>query len=57
MDVTISSPTHLITCAGPNCGAVVPFTESMYVDGAGQLCTANCTAALPESARDIEPPF
>ena len=42
MDVTATSPTDLITCAG--CGAHVPFTESFYVDGAGQLCTATCAA-------------
>ncbi len=55
MDVTVTSPTGLITCA--ECGAHVPFTDSYYVDGAGQLCTANCTSPLPEWATGIEPPF
>ena len=31
----------------------VPFTESRYVDGAGQLCTS----PLPEWVIGIEPPF
>ena len=45
MDTTTTSPSQLITCDG--CGAQVPFTDSFYVDGAGQLCTANCTAPMP----------
>jgi hypothetical protein len=55
MDVTASSLTGLITCAG--CGTVVPFGESLYVDGAGQLCTASCTTPVPEWALGVEPPF
>ena len=55
MDVTVTSPASLIICAG--CGAHVPFTESFYVDGAGQLCTTTCTAPLPEWALTIKPPF
>lgn len=55
MDTTASSPADQITCAG--CGTLVPFEESFYVDGAGQLCTANCTTSLPEWATGIEPPF
>jgi hypothetical protein len=34
-----------------------PFTESLYVDGAGQLCTTTCTSPLPEWVIGIEPPF
>lgn len=55
MDITASSPSELITCDG--CGAQVPFADSYYVDGAGQLCTANCTNPLPRWITDIEPPF
>ena len=55
MDVTASSTT-LITCAAPACGTRVPATESVYVDGAGQLCGA-CAGPLPEGFYDIEPPY
>ena len=55
MDVTLSSPVELIICAG--CGTQVPLRESFYVDGAGQLCTANCTSPLPGWATGIEAPF
>ena len=55
MDITASSPSELITCA--SCGAQVPFADSYYVDGAGQLCTATCTNPLPRWITDIEPPF
>jgi hypothetical protein len=55
MDINIFSPAELITCAG--CRTLVPFAESLYVDGAGQLCIANCTGPIPEWATGIEPPF
>ncbi len=55
MNVTASAIT-LITCAAPTCGARVPATESVYVDGVGQLCEA-CAGPLPEWARDIELPY
>ena len=55
MDVTASSHTEPITCAG--CGNLVPFGKSFYVDGAGQLCTANCSAPMPEWATNVEAPF
>ena len=55
MDATTTTAIQLITCDG--CGTQVPVADSFYVDGAGQLCTANCTAPSPEWAADIEPPF
>ena len=55
MDATTTIPTQLITCDG--CGTQVPFTDSYYVDGAGQLCTATCTTPIPVDLLDIEPPF
>ena len=55
MDATTTTPSQLITCDG--CGTQVPLAESFYVDGAGQLCTATCTAPSPDWASDIEPPF
>ena len=51
-----TTPAELITCATPACGARIPFAESTYVDGAGQLCAA-CISPLPEWAYDIELPF
>jgi hypothetical protein len=48
--------TELVTCARPACGARVPFTESTYVDGAGQLCAA-CISPLPQWAFEIELPY
>jgi hypothetical protein len=55
MDTTLSTPDNLITCTG--CGTLVPFGESLYVDGSGQLCTASCTTPIPEWVTGIEPPF
>ena len=55
MDATTTTVNQLITCDG--CGNQVPIADSFYVDGAGQLCTTNCTAPLPEWATGIEPPF
>ena len=55
MDATTTTPSQLITCDG--CGTKVPIADSFYVDEAGQLCTANCTAPSPEWAAGIEPPF
>ena len=55
MDATTTTPSQLITCDG--CGTQVPFADSYYVDGAGQLCTANCTTPMPEELIGIEPPF
>ena len=55
VDATTTTVNQLITCDG--CGTLVPYGESLYVDGAGQLCTANCTAPIPECATGIEPPF
>ena len=55
MEATATSVNQLITCDG--CGTQVPIAESFYVDGAGQLCTADCTTPAPEWAADIEPPF
>ena len=34
-----------------------PSPTSYYVDGAGQLCTANCTTPMPAGLESIEPPF
>jgi hypothetical protein len=55
MDGTVPAAT-LITCAAPICGTRVPATESVYLDGAGQLCE-DCAGPLPEWARDIELPY
>ena len=55
MDATTTTPSQLITCDG--CGTQVPLADSFYVDGAGQLCTTNCTAPCPEELIGIEPPF
>ena len=55
MAATTTTPTRLITCDG--CGTQVPYTDTYYVDGAGQLCTVTCTAPTPECVTDIEPPF
>jgi len=55
MNVTVPATT-LITCAAPTCDTRVPATESVYIDGAGQLCEA-CAGPLPEWARDIELPY
>ena len=55
MDATTTTPSQLITCDG--CGTQVPYTDSYYVDGAGQLCTVTCTTPMPEDLTDIEPPF
>jgi len=55
MDAATTTLSHLITCDG--CGTQVPLTDSFYVDGAGQLCTASCTAPMPEELAGIEPPF
>jgi hypothetical protein len=55
MGVTAAAATF-ITCAAPACGARVPATESVYIDGAGQLCEA-CAGPLPEWAYDIELPY
>jgi hypothetical protein len=55
MDATISA-TSLITCARPQCAARNPVGESIYVDGASQLCIA-CAGPLPEWAHDIERPY
>ena len=49
MDATTTTAIQLITCDG--CGTQVPYTDSYYVDGAGQLCTANCTTPIPEGLR------
>ena len=35
----------------------VPYADSFYVDGAGQLCITTCTTPMPENLKDIEPPF
>ena len=48
MDATTTTATQLITCDG--CGTQVPFADSYYVDGAGQLCTTNCTTPIPETS-------
>ncbi len=55
MDITASSPSELITCDG--CGTQVPFADTYYVDGAGQLCTTTCTTPMPAGLESIEPPF
>jgi recombinational DNA repair protein (RecF pathway) len=55
MDATTTSVNQLIICAG--CGTQVPIAESFYVDGAGQLCTTNCSPSIPVDLGDIEPPF
>jgi hypothetical protein len=47
--------TQLITCDG--CGTQVPTTSTYYVDGAGQLCTTNCTTPMPEELIGLDPPF
>jgi hypothetical protein len=52
MDVTTSSPAD-ITCV--HCGASVPFSESVYVDGGGQMCRS--CYPLPQWLEDIEPPW
>jgi hypothetical protein len=44
MDVDAATTTF-ITCAAPTCDTRVPATESVYVDGAGQLCEA-CAGPL-----------
>jgi len=53
MNVTISSPAELITCARR--GTHVHLTESYYVDEAGQLCTANCTSPPTHSSTSSPP--
>ena len=55
MDATTTSINQLITCDG--CGTQIPYTDTYYVDGAGQLCTAKCTTPLSEDLVGIEPPF
>ncbi len=55
MDATTTTPSQLITC--DSCDNQVPLTDCFYVDGAGQLCTASCTAPMPEELAGIEPPF
>jgi hypothetical protein len=51
MDATTSTPTQLNTCDG--CGALVPHAGTIYVDGAGQLCTTSCTTPMPAELTDI----
>jgi hypothetical protein len=51
-----TTPAELVTCARSACGARVPFAESTYVDGAGQLCAA-CFSPLPQWAYEIELPY
>ena len=55
MDATTTTVNQLITCDG--CGTKVHYTDSYYIDGAGQLCTAICTTPIPADLDDIEPPF
>jgi hypothetical protein len=55
MDATTTTGTQLITCDG--CSTQVPYADTYYVDGAGQLCTTNCTNPMPAELTDIEPPF
>jgi hypothetical protein len=55
MDATTTTETQLITCDG--CGTQVPFADTYYVDGAGQLCTTTCIEPMPEALIGIEPPF
>jgi hypothetical protein len=55
MDATTTTTTQLTTCDG--CGTQVPHAETLYVDGAGQLCTTNCTSPIPAELTGIKPPF
>ena len=55
MDATTTTGTQLITCDG--CLTRVPFTDTYYVDGTGQLCTTHCIEPMPEELIGIEPPF
>jgi hypothetical protein len=55
MDATTTTGTQLTTCDG--CGTQVPTIDTLYVDGAGQLCTATCTTRMPKELLGIEPPF
>jgi hypothetical protein len=55
MNVTVPAAT-LITCAAPTCDTSVPTTESVYLDGASQLCQEGA-GPLPQWAHDIELPY
>jgi hypothetical protein len=55
MDAITTSPTPLTTCDG--CGTQVLLSGTLYVDGAGQLCTATCTTPMPAELAGIVPPF
>jgi len=55
MDVT-TTPTTVVTCAKPGCGLQTTPTESVYVDGCGEVCPG-CAGPLPEWWNDVEPPF
>jgi hypothetical protein len=55
MDATTSTPTQLTTC--DRCGTLIPHADTLYVDGAGQLCTTTCTTPIPAELTGIQPPF
>jgi hypothetical protein len=55
MDATTTTPTQLTTC--DSCGTRITQSGTLYVDGAGQLCTTTCTSPLPEALVGIQPPF
>ncbi len=45
-----------ITCAMPCCGNPTSLTESIYIDGCGQVCP-DYAGPDPDWFNDIEPPY
>jgi hypothetical protein len=44
------------TCAMPDCATRIILSESLYIDGCGQVCTA-CAGPSSQWLDTIEPPF
>lgn len=53
MHLTASTTDTTITCG--QCGTTVPVSQSVYVDGGGQMCVT-CFPE-PSGLEGIEPPF
>jgi hypothetical protein len=54
MELAVTSPSDVITCAKPGCDNTTTLAESGYIDGCGQVCPA-CFG--PNEEDDREPPF
>jgi len=54
--MTATTHSDIVICARPSCGSPVPWDDTTYIDGCGQVCPG-CAGPDPAWINDIEPPY